>query len=85
MGVLYDYFRAKDDAAAVRLMKDYEGGPFAASRGGIAVDAVDLKGIEPTVTLGKHRKMEHEPAEHRRRRLAQQAPTTGRSWITAAR
>ncbi|MDG4759169.1 hypothetical protein [Micromonospora sp. WMMD710] len=53
MGVLYDYFRAKDDAAAVRLMKDFEGGPFAVSRGGIAVDAVDLKGIEPTVTLGK--------------------------------
>ncbi|MEU8409682.1 hypothetical protein AB0C19_26105 [Micromonospora sp. NPDC048842] len=52
-GVLYDYFRANDDAAAVGLMKDFEGGPFAAIRGGIAVDAVDLKGIEPTVTLGK--------------------------------
>lgn len=53
MDVPYDYFWANHDAAAVRLMKDYEGGPFAASRGGIAVDAVDLKGIEPTVTLGK--------------------------------
>ncbi|WP_433262086.1 hypothetical protein ACQPWR_21850 [Micromonospora vinacea] len=53
MGVLYDCFRAKDDAAAVGLMEDFEGGAFAVGRGGIAVDAVDLKGIEPTVTLGK--------------------------------
>ncbi|WP_269640217.1 hypothetical protein [Micromonospora chokoriensis] len=26
MGVLYDYFRANGDAAAVRLMEDFEGG-----------------------------------------------------------
>ncbi|MEU7613999.1 hypothetical protein [Micromonospora sp. NPDC049204] len=53
MGVLYDYFRAEDDAAAVRLVEDFEGGPLAVGHGGAAVDAVDLKGIEPTVILGQ--------------------------------
>ncbi|MFG3603175.1 hypothetical protein [Micromonospora chersina] len=53
MGVLYDYFRAVDDTAAVRLMDELDGGPVAVSRDGPAVDAIDLKGIEPTVTLGK--------------------------------
>ncbi|GII26453.1 hypothetical protein [Planosporangium mesophilum] len=53
MGVLYDYFRAKDDAAAVRLMEDLDGGPVVGSGDGVAVDAIDLKGIEPAVTLGK--------------------------------
>lgn len=52
MGVLYDYFRAKDDAAAVSLMEDLDGGPVVVSDGA-HVDAVDLKGIEPAVTLGK--------------------------------
>ncbi|MFE9204293.1 hypothetical protein [Micromonospora sp. NPDC007230] len=53
MGVLFDYFRAKDDAAAVRMMEDLGGGPAAASGDGAAADAIDLKGIEPAVTLGK--------------------------------
>ncbi|MEU4643592.1 hypothetical protein [Micromonospora sp. NPDC023814] len=53
MGVLYDYFRAKDDAAAVRLMEDLGGGPVVVSSDGATVDAIDLKGIEPAVTLGK--------------------------------
>ncbi|MFC0505301.1 hypothetical protein [Micromonospora costi] len=54
MGVLYDYFRAKDDAAAVGLMADLDGGPVVVSGGGGATaDAIDLKGIEPAVTLGK--------------------------------
>ncbi|MEU4477630.1 hypothetical protein AB0F68_06085 [Micromonospora sp. NPDC023966] len=53
MGVLFDYFRAEDDAAAVSLMENLDGGPVVASGDGAAVDAIDLKGIEPTVTLGK--------------------------------
>ncbi|GGR89041.1 hypothetical protein GCM10010169_36650 [Micromonospora fulviviridis] len=53
MGVLYDYFRAADDAAAVRLMEELDGGPVAVSGDGAAVHAIDLKGIEPAVTLGK--------------------------------
>ncbi|MEU4366488.1 hypothetical protein [Micromonospora chersina] len=53
MGVLYGYFRAADDAAAVRLMDELDGGPVAVSGDGGTVDAIDLKGIEPTVTLGK--------------------------------
>ncbi len=53
MGVLYDYFRAADDAAAVRLMEDLEGGPVALANGGSPVDAVDCKGIDPVVALGK--------------------------------
>ncbi|GIF66321.1 hypothetical protein Ais01nite_43560 [Asanoa ishikariensis] len=52
MGVLHDYFRAKDDASAIGLMEDLDGGPVAVSGGG-TVDAIDLKGIEPAVTLGK--------------------------------
>ncbi|MER5334175.1 hypothetical protein [Micromonospora sp. NPDC002717] len=46
MGVLYDYFRAKDDAAAVRLMEELGGGPVVVSSAGATVDAIDLKGIE---------------------------------------
>ncbi|MEU3457406.1 hypothetical protein ABZ671_27950 [Micromonospora sp. NPDC006766] len=52
MGVLYDYFRAKDDATAVKLMDGLSGGPAVAGRGDGSVDAIDLKGIEPSVTLG---------------------------------
>ncbi|GID91075.1 hypothetical protein ACFQFC_38030 [Amorphoplanes digitatis] len=51
MGVLYDYFRVAGDAAAVQLMHETEGGPVA--REGATVDAIDLKGIEPVVTLGR--------------------------------
>ncbi|MFG2109946.1 hypothetical protein [Micromonospora chersina] len=53
MGVLYDYFRAADDAAAVRLMDELDGGPVAVSGDGPAVDAIDLKGIDPAVVLGQ--------------------------------
>lgn len=51
MGVLYDYFRSPSDPAAVSLMDQLRGGPTTAGRD--VVDAVDLKGIEPTVTLGR--------------------------------
>lgn len=51
MGVLYDYFRAADDAAAINLMESIGDGP--ASQADDLVDAIDLKGIEPTVHLGK--------------------------------
>jgi hypothetical protein len=53
MGVLYDYFRAEDDAAAVRLMDGLVGGPAGASDGGAAVDAIDLKGIEEIVARAR--------------------------------
>ena len=50
MGVLYDYFRAVDDAAAIHLAETVSGGPTVHADD--AVDAVDLKNIEPTVHLG---------------------------------
>ncbi|QKW14035.1 MULTISPECIES: hypothetical protein [unclassified Micromonospora] len=53
MGVLYDYFRAADDAAAVRLMAEIDGGPVALADGRPGVDAIDCKGIDPSVTLGE--------------------------------
>jgi hypothetical protein len=52
MGVLYDYFRSSSDTAAVSLMDDLGGGPVATAGDGV-VDAVDLKGIDPTVILGQ--------------------------------
>ncbi|GAA1641226.1 hypothetical protein ACFQY4_22045 [Catellatospora bangladeshensis] len=51
MGVLFDYFRAVDDATAVHLMDGLEGGPIAVPDG--SVDAVDLRGIDPYVRLGQ--------------------------------
>lgn len=52
MGVLFDYFRAADEAAVHALMVVKDGGPIA---GGVGpdVDAVDAKGIDPTVNLGQ--------------------------------
>lgn len=50
MGVLYDYFRAASDDAAVALVDGLVGGPTTATAG--SVDAVDLKGIDPEVALG---------------------------------
>ncbi|GAA2599790.1 hypothetical protein GCM10010399_33220 [Dactylosporangium fulvum] len=50
MGVLYDYFRAADDASAIKLIEDLVGGPAGNSS---TVDAIDLKGIDPTVTLAE--------------------------------
>ncbi|MFY1697252.1 hypothetical protein [Solwaraspora sp. WMMA2101] len=49
MGVLYDYFRAAGDDAAVALIDGLVGGPTTAAG---AVDAVDCKGIDPDVALG---------------------------------
>ncbi|WP_433717781.1 hypothetical protein ACQP2Y_26750 [Actinoplanes sp. CA-051413] len=52
MGVLCDYFRAADDAAAISLMEQTDGGPVAVA-GESRLDAIDLKGIEPHVILGQ--------------------------------
>ena len=52
MGVLCDYFRAADDAAATSLMEQTDGGPVAVAGDGL-LDAIDLKGIEPHVILGQ--------------------------------
>jgi hypothetical protein len=52
MGVLYDYFRVPGDAAAISLMEQTDGGPVAVAGGGL-VDAIDLKGIDPPVILGR--------------------------------
>jgi hypothetical protein len=52
MGVLCDYFRAADDAAAISLMEQTDGGPVAVAGDG-PLDAIDLKGIEPHVILGR--------------------------------
>lgn len=51
MGVLFDYFRAVDDATAVRLMDGLDGGPIAVPDG--SVDTADLRGIDPWVLLGQ--------------------------------
>lgn len=53
MGVLYDYFRAADDAAAKRLMDELDGGPVVRGDMVVDVDAVDLKGIDPAVILAQ--------------------------------
>jgi hypothetical protein len=53
MGILCDYFRSASDAAAVELMERLGGGPAAAATDNALVDAVDLKGIEPAVTLAR--------------------------------
>lgn len=54
MGVLCDYFRAADDKAAIALLERLDGEPLvSARRTDPAVDAVDAKGIDPSVTLGQ--------------------------------
>ncbi|OZV76454.1 hypothetical protein CA850_26770 [Micromonospora echinospora] len=56
MGVLYDYFRAPNTEAVAELMAAAGGGPLAGagdSRLADAVDAVDAKGIDPSVILGQ--------------------------------
>jgi hypothetical protein len=53
MGVLYDNFRAGDDGSAVKLIEDLGGGPVVTAAGSSTVDAVDLKGIDPRVTLAR--------------------------------
>jgi hypothetical protein len=49
MGVLYDYFRAPDDAVVCRHMDDHE----AASPLSGDFEGIDLKGIDPSVVLGQ--------------------------------
>jgi hypothetical protein len=51
MGVLYDYFRAADDAAA-RAAADRPGGPLASGGSGTPFDGVAARGVDPVVTLG---------------------------------
>ncbi|MFG1653584.1 hypothetical protein ACGFIE_26985 [Micromonospora sp. NPDC049275] len=53
MGALYDYFRAPDDEAAAKLMAATDGGPVVREGDFPGVDAVDGKGIDPSVVLGK--------------------------------
>jgi hypothetical protein len=53
MGMLYDYFRAADVPAVIRLMERSDCGPVAVSGTAQLVDAVDAKGIDPHVVLGK--------------------------------
>ncbi|MEU0156279.1 hypothetical protein [Micromonospora fulviviridis] len=52
VGVLYDYFRASDDEAVAKLMDATDGGPVVREEGSPVEDAVDGKGIDPTVVLG---------------------------------
>ncbi len=53
MGVLYDYFIAVDDADAVKIVDDLDGGPIVVAGGRPGIHAIDLKGIDPVVTLGQ--------------------------------
>src|SRR5262249_13145017 len=53
MGVLYDYFRVHDDKAAIVLMEETDGGPVVQHGKQSRVDAVDAKGIDPSVLVGQ--------------------------------
>lgn len=53
MGVLYDYFRAQDSEAVAKLMAATGGGPLVRQAELPVADAVDAKGIDPSVVLGK--------------------------------
>jgi len=53
VGVLYDYFRAADGATVAKLMEATDGGPLVQHGPEPVADAVDAKGIDPTVVLGK--------------------------------
>ncbi|MBM0277435.1 hypothetical protein [Micromonospora tarensis] len=53
MGVLYDYFRAPHDEAVAKLMDTTDGGPVVREQASPLEDAVDGKGIDPPVVLGK--------------------------------
>jgi hypothetical protein len=53
VGVLIDYFRAPDKATALRLLDQGDGVPRGPATIGSGVDALDLKGIDPHVTLGR--------------------------------
>ncbi|MFC7242080.1 hypothetical protein ACFQO7_06255 [Catellatospora aurea] len=51
MGVLTDYFRAADDAAAVKMIEDNDGSPGSFSDG-TALDLLYFKHLDADVTLG---------------------------------
>ncbi|MCO5974372.1 hypothetical protein [Actinoallomurus soli] len=53
MGVLFDYFRAPDREAALRLLDEGDGVPTGPATIGAGVDALDAKGIDPHVILGR--------------------------------
>jgi hypothetical protein len=53
MGVLYDYFRASDPAAAATVMELPAGPLVPGNEGQPPFDGVDAKGIDPTVILGQ--------------------------------
>jgi len=53
VGVLFDYFRAPDREAALRLLDQGDGVPCGPATFGASVDALDAKGIDPDVILGK--------------------------------
>ncbi|WP_435207205.1 hypothetical protein [Micromonospora sp. bgisy143] len=53
MGVLYDYFRAPDDEAVAKLMAVTDGEPVVREGDSSVEDAVDGKGIDPKVILGR--------------------------------
>ncbi|HEX6681612.1 MAG TPA: hypothetical protein VF062_02405 [Candidatus Limnocylindrales bacterium] len=52
MGVLYDYFHARDTDAVVKLMAE-TGGHSPLTVQNRQIDAVEAKGIDPTVSLGQ--------------------------------
>lgn len=53
MGVLYDYFRAPDGPAALRLLAEDGGVPGGPTTVAADVDAIDAKGIDHVVMLGQ--------------------------------
>lgn len=53
MGVLFDYFRAADAAAVVTVMEATDGGPLIRHGHEPIADAVDGKGLDPTVVVGR--------------------------------
>jgi hypothetical protein len=53
VGVLFDYFRAPDGETALRLLDEGDGVPRGPATIGAGVDALDAKGIDPYVILGK--------------------------------
>ncbi|GAA0358965.1 hypothetical protein NE235_17465 [Actinoallomurus spadix] len=53
MGVLFDYFRAPDGETALRLLDRGNGVPAGPATIGTGVDALDAKGIDPFVILGR--------------------------------
>ncbi|MCO5997483.1 hypothetical protein [Actinoallomurus rhizosphaericola] len=53
MGVLFDYFRAPDREAALRLLDEGDGVPTGPATIGAGMDALDAKGIDPYVILGR--------------------------------